>query len=334
MKGDQATISLLPPRHPLSPCTPISPLASFNPQPEAVLLPTLSVIDVCPASPAVSSYSMMPSPLSPFGHTVDALSQCLLNIENQMRRPSFLMNGTTSAFGSLLVSDSIAFPDDKHDSQERLLAELSLTVGTIEPPSAIPNGVVEPRGDGQGSISEVDRIVWNEAWKRRRMKTEETEAEEMEQVDPVSPTMSTPSSSRSSTALSSPSSPSSPTNSSLTTSADIETSPRPCIHPSIEQCQGTSKKQKQTRKLFSLPTSSSTSLSPPAAPPIASSPTKDANPELWESEGLKWGDRFHTLVHNFQVSAGKHSKKLTEMLPKNPWSKRSRSRTQSSIDRG
>ncbi|GJJ76782.1 hypothetical protein EMPS_09141 [Entomortierella parvispora] len=44
---------------------------------------------------------------------------------------------------------------------------------------------------------------------------------------------------------------------------------------------------------------------------------KDANPELWEDvDGQKWKDRFQSLVHNFQSSAGKHSRRLAEILPK------------------
>ncbi|KAF9101146.1 hypothetical protein BGX27_011596 [Mortierella sp. AM989] len=70
---------------------------------------------------------------------------------------------------------------------------------------------------------------------------------------------------------------------------------------------------------------------PPPSP--VGSHIKDANPELWESEGLKWGDRFQLLVHNFQSSAGKHSKRLADILPMNRWSRRSRSRSTSITDK-
>ncbi|KAG0048882.1 hypothetical protein BGZ83_006213 [Gryganskiella cystojenkinii] len=49
----------------------------------------------------------------------------------------------------------------------------------------------------------------------------------------------------------------------------------------------------------------------------ATSSIKDANPELWEDDqGQKWKDRFQSLVHNFQTSAGKHSRRLADILPK------------------
>ncbi|KAK3805570.1 MAG: hypothetical protein J3Q66DRAFT_375760 [Benniella sp.] len=346
MNNDHEAVRLLSPRHPLSPCTPISPLATFKLQPGAVSPSTLAVADLCPSD------SDLGSPLtSSFNHPMDMLSQHLWDMETQMRRPSFLMHGNTSTLDSLLVSNTIASAEDKHDLQERLLAELSLTIGNIVPSSEAPSFVVEPKDDNHGRISqesipEMDWRAWHESWKRRRMKLEEAEAEMTK--EPSSPPISasrTSCSSMSTTSLSSRSSSSlnQPTTSLSSRSSSSNQHSNMDIEPfspsSTLTCLAENLKQSPPRKLFSLPSPLPTSptspaclTSPahPATPTIASPPAKDANPEFWESEGLKWGDRFQMLVHSFQSTAGKHSKKWTDMLPKNRWSKRSRTRTRSS----
>ncbi|KAG0330011.1 hypothetical protein BG004_002202 [Podila humilis] len=63
--------------------------------------------------------------------------------------------------------------------------------------------------------------------------------------------------------------------------------------------------------------------------PMTPHSIKDANPALWETEhGQKWSDRFQFLVHNFQAAAGKHTRRLADIIPKSKsgrWSAAKRS---------
>ncbi|KAF9424443.1 hypothetical protein BGZ94_008052 [Podila epigama] len=55
-----------------------------------------------------------------------------------------------------------------------------------------------------------------------------------------------------------------------------------------------------------------------------------SDPALWETEhGQKWSDRFQFLVHNFQAAAGKHTRRLADIIPKGSrrWTKKSRARS-------
>ncbi|KAF8934522.1 hypothetical protein BGZ58_005644 [Dissophora ornata] len=222
------------------------------------------------------------SPTSPLDRT-DTLSQQLWDVESQLRRPSFLMN-RTSILSSLFVPDVVKPVAERYDQQERLLAELSLTVGSIVPPSEATTFDIEP---------DIDTIQLINTDSEQKMDWPSARC-------------------------------SSDSNKSGTTF------PKRNFMRSRAQSQGATTLPKP-RKFFSLP-SSPLLASPPTMSSSRASPTKDANPELWESEGLKWGDRFQLLVHNFQFSAGKHSKKLADILPKNRWSKRSRVRSASESD--
>ncbi|KAG0039306.1 hypothetical protein BGZ82_008910 [Podila clonocystis] len=76
---------------------------------------------------------------------------------------------------------------------------------------------------------------------------------------------------------------------------------------------------------------SDSALSSPRTTPATPCSIKDNDPALWETEhGQKWSDRFQFLVHNFQAAAGKHTRRLADIIPKSRsgrWgSKRMRSR--------
>lgn len=76
---------------------------------------------------------------------------------------------------------------------------------------------------------------------------------------------------------------------------------------------------------------SESALSSPRTTPATPRSIKDNDPSLWETEhGQKWSDRFQFLVHNFQAAAGKHTRRLADIIPKSRsgrWgSKRMRSR--------
>ncbi|KAI8599893.1 hypothetical protein EDD21DRAFT_378620 [Dissophora ornata] len=256
------------------------------------------------------------SPTSPLDRT-DTLSQQLWDVESQLRRPSFLMN-RTSILSSLFVPDVVKPVAERYDQQERLLAELSLTVGSIVPPSEATTFDIEPDIDtiqliNTDSEQKMDWRGWHGTWQRKRMRPEDEPQSSSASLAPCT----SPSFLASARC-------SSDSNKSGTTF------PKRNFMRSRAQSQGATTLPKP-RKFFSLP-SSPLLASPPTMSSSRASPTKDANPELWESEGLKWGDRFQLLVHNFQFSAGKHSKKLADILPKNRWSKRSRVRSASESD--
>ncbi|KAF9192154.1 hypothetical protein BGZ51_006128 [Haplosporangium sp. Z 767] len=336
---DQETCHPLSPRSPFSPPEPLFARRSLRQKakdmPAAVEPPSLIITahpemdhikHSLPSTPHTLSPAMSPaSPqaLSP----MDALSQHLWNIENQMRRPSFLMNRRTSILSTLFASNAVAplvsvapvepvVPlTEKPDQQERLLSELSSTVGNAAVPEVasplptIATKVNAPEQSHNMQEQDVDWHAWHGAWTRRRMKLEDKDVL-------FSPTSPTPRSSCSSTgsgyvtACSSPCTPSTP------------------VYAKKESSQFFQKTRKLRR--FYTPSSSSPLSSPVTPSPNPHSPTKDANPEIWASESLKWGDRFQSLVQNFQASAGKHSRKLAEILPKSRWTRRSRSRSSSS----
>ncbi|KAF9991097.1 hypothetical protein BGZ75_006051 [Mortierella antarctica] len=251
------------------------------------------------------------SPSSPLGH-MDALSQHLWNIETQMRRPSFLMNRRTSSLSALFVSNAVASPvAAKQQEQERLLAELSLTVGTIATPTTeTPVILCESNHDAD---QDVDWRAWHGAWTRRR-------------VTPEDETLLSPTRSDSRTSCSS--SASDRSNNSFVTAPSTPI----CHTPVVPTCRK-SRKPRIFHPSFSFSSSSSSLSSSAVSSSNTGSSNKDGNPEQWTTESQKWGDRFQTLVHNFQASAGKHSRRLADILPKNRWTKRSRSRSSSDANK-
>ncbi|KAI1312673.1 hypothetical protein EDD11_002872 [Mortierella claussenii] len=303
-------------------------------------------------SPSTSSPSPPDSPSdhtgSPVGarldsdnekYSVDDLSQRLWDIEIQMRRPSFLMSHKRSSILSTMLPYNTIIPESMAadeeilppvEQQERLLAELSLTVGTIIPAAhheSLPfltnskhtsdshdtaSFLTELPAEDMGNGDLMDWRAWHGQWTRRRMHSK----------PPSSPTNSSInsrtaysdsiylSSNRCSISTNGSTTCPSPTTSTATTSTTAS-----CISTSLNR---------RPRKFLSLPLSPASANSAPPVSPMDSKdsgmPTKDANPQLWESEGLKWGDRFQSLMHNFQSSAGKRSKRFMDILPKSRWS--------------
>ncbi|KAF9955843.1 hypothetical protein BGZ72_003327 [Mortierella alpina] len=249
--------------------------------------------------------------VTPIGH-MDALSQHLWNIETQMRRPSFLMNRRTSSLSALFVSNAAVTPIvEKQQEQERLLAELSLTVGTIASPA--PETPVILCESNHDADQDVDWRAWHSAWTRRRMTPEDDTL--------LSPT-------RSDSRTSCSSSASDHSHNSFVTAPST-----PICHTPVVPTSRKSRKPRIFHPSFSFSSSSSSLSSSAVSSSNTGSPNKDASPELWTTESQKWGDRFQTLVHNFQASAGKHSRRLADILPKNRWTKRSRSRSSSDANK-
>ncbi|KAK3820570.1 MAG: hypothetical protein JOS17DRAFT_836456 [Linnemannia elongata] len=321
--------------------------------------------------------------MSPFS-SMDALSQSLLNIETQMRRPSFLMNRRTSILSTLFATNSLAL--DQYDRSEQpspFPSIESLTVESAEvEPSTLPLGVPKERTEGKGagpldslhcvpeSGPAMDWRAWHGSWIRRRIRPEDNSSV-------LSPTSPAPRSSYSSTRSSSMFSPTSPAprssySSTRSSSSNTCLSPNLTMSPATTLVKRLSQRIRRPRMLSTTsPTSNlsssassplaafasspmSTFYAPFALPTTPTTPTKDANPELWENEGQKWGDRFQSLLSNFQPnpsspsssalpplpptssspppsSNGKSSKKRwADILPKNRWNKWSSSRTSSS----
>ncbi|KAG0253635.1 hypothetical protein BG011_006248 [Mortierella polycephala] len=336
---DQEACHPLSPRSPFSPPEPLFARRSLRQKakdmPAAAAPPSLTItahpgVDHTkhPLSSTPHTLSPAMSPASPNALSpMDALSQHLWNIESQMRRPSFLMNRRTSILSTLFVSNAVAplvsvAPVEpvvpvakKPDQQERLRPELSLTVGNVAMPevaSPLPTiaaKVNAPEQFHNVQEQDVDWHAWHGAWTRRRMKLEDKDVL-------LSPTSPPPRSSCSSTA------------SEYVTACSSPCTPSTPIYAKKESSQFFQKTRKFRK--FYTPSSSSPLSSPVTPSPNPHSPTEDANPEIWASESPKWGDRFQSLVQNFQASAGKHSRKLAEILPKSRWTRQSRSRSSSS----
>lgn len=318
--------------------------------------------------------------ISPFS-SMDALSQSLLKIETQMRRPSFLMNRRTSILSTLFATNSFA-PDqyDRSEQPSPFPTTESLTVESAEvQPNTLILGVSKERTEVNGagpldslhhapeSGQAMDWRAWHGSWIRRRIKPEDDSSV-------LSPTSPAPRSSYSSTRSFSLLSPTSPAprssySSTRSSSSNTCTSPNHNLGPATTLVKRLSQRLRRPRMLSTTsPTSNlsssassplaafassplSTFYSPFALPATPTTPTKDANPELWENEGQKWGDRFQSLLNNFQPNSpspsssalpplpptspsppsssnGKSSKKRwADILPKNRWNKWSSSRT-------
>ncbi|KAG9065915.1 hypothetical protein KI688_002212 [Linnemannia hyalina] len=320
--------------------------------------------------------------MSPFS-SMDALSQSLLEIETQMRRPSFLMNRRTSILSTLFATNSLAL--DQYDRSEQpspFPSIESLTVESAEvEPSTLFFGVPKERHETKGAgpldslhctfepVQAMDWRAWHGSWIRRRIKPEDDGSV-------LSPTSPAPCSSYSSTrswGLLSPTSPAprSSYSSTRSSSSNTCTSPNITLSPATTLVKRLSQRIRRPRMLTTTsPTSTlsssassplaafasspmSTFYSPFALPTTPTTPTKDANPELWENEGQKWGDRFQSLLNNFQPNSTSSSsalpplpptpsspppssngkppkKRWADILPKNRWNKWSSSRTSSS----
>ncbi|KAF9151589.1 hypothetical protein BG015_006491, partial [Linnemannia schmuckeri] len=273
--------------------------------------------------------------MSPFS-SMDALSQSLLNIETQMRRPSFLMNRRTSILSTLFATNSFVL--DQYDRSEQpspFLSTDSLTVESAEIESSpLFLGVPKERheSDGAGpldtphceseSVQAMDWRAWHGSWIRRRIKPEDDSSV----LSPTSPAPRTSYSSIRSSSVLSPTSPAprssySSTRSSSSTSTTTCSSPNMTLRPATTLVKRLSQRLRRPRMLS--PTSPTSTLSSSASSPLAAfasspmstfyspfalpntptTPTKDANPELWENEGQKWGDRFQSLINNFQPNS-------------------------------
>ncbi|KAG0304040.1 hypothetical protein BGZ97_001646 [Linnemannia gamsii] len=124
--------------------------------------------------------------MSPFS-SLDALSQSLLNIETQMRRPSFLMNRRTSILSTLFATNSIAL--EQYDRQDQPSPFPSTDSLTIEPAEVEPSnlfvGVPKERCEENGagpldtlhcvseSVQAMDWRAWHGSWIRRRIRPED-----------------------------------------------------------------------------------------------------------------------------------------------------------------
>ncbi|KAG0372253.1 hypothetical protein BGX24_000494 [Mortierella sp. AD032] len=323
------------------------------------------------------------SAMSPFS-TMDALSQSLLKIETQMRRPSFLMNRRTSILSTLFATNSIGFEQYDRQDQQQQQPPSSNDLFAVESVAKVDSssiflGVPKERLESTGPLDAMVHTVpeqtmdwraWHGSWIRRRIKPDDDHNNSV-----LSPTSPAPRSSYSSTrsSLLSPTSPVPRSSYSSTRSSSSSncTSPNATLSPASTLVKRLSQRLRRPRiSTLTSPTSSATSplasfasspltpfYAPFAIPNTPTTPTKDANPELWENEGQKWGDRFQSLLNNFQPSSasspsspsllppspptsssssssnGKSSKKRwADILPKSRWNKwsSSSSRTSSS----
>ncbi|KAF9439250.1 hypothetical protein BGZ76_007451 [Entomortierella beljakovae] len=291
------------PCHPLSPTSPLSrsesPVSCHELDTSRSITPDMEA-DL--ESPSVSCpSSAVTTPTSSHGH-LDPLSQHLLNIETQLRRPSFLMSERRVSMLSALFASNAVSPTTEKCSQQELFTELSLAVGSTAAPSKgdeILKRLNNPSQQSKDTAQELDWRAWHGVWNRRKMKQNSNNS---------------PSSPKSLPARSSITS----TTSTISNIASIWSLPSSPISLKAPN--------RMSRKFSAPAVLSSTNVS-------GACPIKDADPELWECEGQKWGDRFQMLVHNFQSSAGKHSKKLADILPMNRWNRRSRLQSTSEAEK-
>ncbi|KAF9094391.1 hypothetical protein BGX23_002183 [Mortierella sp. AD031] len=307
-------------------------------------------------------WSATATAMSPFS-SMDALSLSLWNIETQMRRPSFLMNRRTSILSTLFATNSIAPTTTALEQYDQPTPSSDfLTVESVEEPNSIFLGIPKERHESSGagpldvniihSVPDqaMDWRAWHGSWIRRRVKPED----DYSLLSPTSPVPRTSCSSTRSTF-------SSKTNTTTSSSASPCISPNATLSPGSKLVKRLSQRLRRPRILSpTSPTSTLSSTTSPlsqfasptspfyspfAVPNTPTTPTKDANPELWENEGQKWGDRFQSLLSNFQPSSphpssspassplstsltsplsssGKSPKKRwADMLPKNRWNK-------------
>ncbi|KAF9930281.1 hypothetical protein FBU30_000701 [Linnemannia zychae] len=328
-------------------------------------LMTSNLNSVAPLDPIPSSNNnCLDTPYSPFS-SMDALSQSLFNIETQLRRPSFLMNRRTSVLSTLFATNSIAL--DHHDQQgqhscvsptgpiiQKSTEEQNRSLMSI---SKEHNGTYDKPLDAHRNRSDqtIDWHAWHGSWIRRRAKAED----DSYLLSPTSPIPRTSYSSTRSSSLLSPISPvprssysSIRSSSSFNTNSSSCTSPKAIQGPAPSLVKRLSQRLRRPRLLSSassnatntLLSSQFTSPTPPmtpfnsmfAAPNIPTTTIKDADPELWENEGQKWGERFQSLLHNFQPSslASPLPSLLPPPLPSPPSGKSTRKRWADILSKG
>ncbi|KAF9905448.1 hypothetical protein BX616_001010 [Lobosporangium transversale] len=349
----------------LPPCQPLSssiPPPSLNPSTTYCSSDQASCAP--PQSSRLSDYcSDVKAPYAPvpFLDEMNSLSERLLEIETQMRRPSFLMNRRTSVLSALFpsniiapvsvstpVSASVPVMGDmisKHQ-QEILLAELSLTVGSITTPSPEVPAFLNGLHSNSKSVNNRAAAV-EAAFDSVRVSDEATEstlvsaplmdwARRRKQLPcPTDPPLSS---------LFSTNMPNGkPYSSSSTKASAMSSTTKSMGH--------------KPRKFFSALTNPG--IGAGSAPSVSSFPTQMSRPSpsgyprsstipllpikddhgedsnaycsaLRKNKGhQKWGERLQSLVHTFQFTnngnkSNRLSKKLAGILPKNRWDKRSR----------
>ncbi|KFH70316.1 hypothetical protein MVEG_03167 [Podila verticillata NRRL 6337] len=274
---------------------------------------------------STSSAASLPSTRSL--DNLDSLSHRLWAFEMQMRRASFLVDNRASVLSTIVPSSTVPSADQEQPAASNI-PPLRLAIG--KPSTAYHKDGSSSSSSETNSPVEADIekgwLAWQEEWThsvgRGRLPA-------LSQASTLSDTPSEESDGDSSTVFSSIRS----SQSSVVTAISHQSS------TSLHKERFSKAGKPVNSNLFLTPkalnskwhVASESALSSPRTTPTTPRSIKDNDPSLWETEhGQKWSDRFQFLVHNFQAAAGKHTRRLADIIPKSRsgrWgSKRMRSR--------
>ncbi|KAG0351139.1 hypothetical protein BG005_009390, partial [Podila minutissima] len=266
---------------------------------------------------------------------LDSLSNRLWAFEMQMRRASFLVNDRASVLSTIVPSNAAPLANtQQQESTSSNIAPLRLITGK---PSRVSDS---HQGDTSSSSSsetnspveadiEKGWLAWHKEWTHSMGRSRHPV---FAQASTLSDSLGEESDGDSSTVFSSIRS----SHSSVVTAFSNASSP---TSSNLRQERFAKAGKPVSSNLFLTPKAlnskwhqvSDSALSSPCMTPATPRSIKDNDPALWETEhGQKWSDRFQFLVHNFQAAAGKHTRRLADIIPKSRsgrWgSKRMRSR--------
>ncbi|KAF9372806.1 hypothetical protein CPB97_001002 [Podila verticillata] len=276
---------------------------------------------------STSSAASLPSTRSL--DNLDSLSHRLWAFEMQMRRASFLVDDRASFLSTIVPSSTVPSADQEQPTTSNI-PPLRLTTGK---PSAIYH---KDDSSSSSSSSETNSpveadiekgwLAWQEEW---TLSMGRSRLPAFSRASTLSDSLSEESDGDSSTVVSSTRS----SQSSDVTAISHHSS------TSLHQERFSKAGKPVNSNLFLTPkalnskwhVASESTLNSPRTTPTTPRSIKDNDPSLWETEhGQKWSDRFQFLVHNFQAAAGKHTRRLADIIPKSRsgrWgSKRLRSR--------
>ncbi|KAF9325266.1 hypothetical protein BG006_011248 [Podila minutissima] len=255
---------------------------------------------------------------------LDSLSNRLWAFEMQMRRESFLVNDRASVLSTIVPSNAAPLANTQQQkSTSPNIAPLRLITGK-------PSRASEShQGDTSSSSSETNSPVeadiekgwhaWHKEWTHSMGRSRHPV---FARASTLSDSFGEESDGDSSTVYSSIRS----SHSSVVTAFSNTSSPTSSPTSSNLRQERFAKAGKPVNSnLFLTPKAlnskwhqvSDSALSSPRMTPATPRSIKDNDPALWETEhGQKWSDRFQFLVHNFQAAAGKHTRRLADIIPK------------------
>ncbi|KAF9301134.1 hypothetical protein BGZ74_007068 [Mortierella antarctica] len=252
---------------------------------------------------------------------LDSLSNRLWAFEMQMRRASFLVNDRASVLSTIVPSNAAPLANtQQQESTSSNIAPLRLITGK---PSRVSDS---HQGDTSSSSSsetnspveadiEKGWLAWHKEWTHSMGRSRHPV---FAQASTLSDSLGEESDGDSSTVFSSIRS----SHSSVVTAFSNASSP---TSSSLRQERFAKAGKPVNSNLFLTPKAlnskwhqvSDSALSSPCMTPATPRSIKDNDPALWETEhGQKWSDRFQFLVHNFQAAAGKHTRRLADIIPK------------------